>query len=326
MGTGIRFKAGMMAMVLSIVCLLFCGCSPVPLLSQREIVRAVFFQQNGTKSTALLLLADGTQSSSEGEPAYKSSAGSGQNPVQALEQAESRLEGQVFYGLMDLAILPSPSGWEDTQALARLLYAKTKPSPRITVFLMEGQTQMNGTDAAAALYEEIKNGCARYGVENGLQTVLADKNECALPVWQGTEYGFAFLQQGKPEQVLEDPLAAQLAAVLCGQADRLDGRFAQGSASVQARTALQHKADRQGRNELHLTLTDPEFQDLSEAGRGEDRLYETLCDELQQVFSEMTDILHTDTFDPLQTEVWVSAEMGISARIPVPQLVVHKDA
>lgn len=325
MGTGIRFKAGIMSMVLIVLCLLFCGCSPVPLLSEREIVRAVFFQKNGTTSTALLLLADGTQSSSEGETSYKTSVGSGQNPVQALEQAESRLEGQVFYGLMDLAVLPFPADWEDTQALARLLYAKTKPAPRITVFLMDGRTQTTGPDSAASLYEAMENACARYGVANGLQTVLAEKNECALPVWQGTGYGFAFLQQGRPEQVLADPLAAQLAAVLCAQADRLDCTFSQGGASVQARAVLQHKADGQGRNELHLTLTDPEIQELSEAGRGDDRLYEILCDELQQIFSGMTENLYTDTFDPLRTEVWVSAEMGVSAQVPVPQLFVHKD-
>ena len=67
------------------------------------------------------------------------------------------------------------------------------PAPRIDVFLLSAQTVSEKADTR---YAEICTARKKYGVSNGLQQLFARENECALPVWQGTEFGFGFLRQG----------------------------------------------------------------------------------------------------------------------------------
>lgn len=321
-----KIKAGLMVGALTAIALLFCSCTAAPLLSQREIVHAVFLQQHGTQSTALLLLADSTQTS-EGEepPSFRTSLGRGQNPAQALERAESSLNGEVFYGLMDLAVLPLESDWQEAVEAARLLYQRTKPAPQILLLMMEELPDEQLKEGAGSLYQEIMGAEERYGLKNGLQMMFAAQNECALPVWQGTGYGFAFLQQGKENQQLPDDLSAQLAAVLAGQANCLDCAFAQGQADVQAQASVQHKSERSGENELHLTLTNPDIQDLSGCHWDRAELEQLLSEELEQTFSGFVPGLYTDHFDPLRTTVWVTATSGIQPQISAPQLFIHFD-
>lgn len=322
MDFGAKIRAGLMAGMLTAVCLLFCSCSPAPLLSQREIVYAVFFQKQEGISSVLLLLADSTQTGESAEPAYRSVTGRGQTPVQALEQAEGSLKGQVFYGLMDLAVLPAQCDWKDTEEIVRLLYNKTKPAPQIVLFMLKEQQGPLLLENAARIYEDINYAEQHYGLNNGLQMALSRKNECALPQWQGTGYGFVFLQKDKPNTVLEDPISAQLAAVLTGQADCLDFEFAQGNAALQTQATVQCRADSTGANTLHLTLENPEITDMS-GQMDQNRLGQTLCNELEQAYSGFVAELYTGQFDPLRTRVWVAASDGILAQIPRPQLVVH---
>lgn len=326
MGCNIKIKAGLMAGVATAIGVLFCSCTAAPLLSQREVVHAVFLQQHGTLSTALLLLADNTQTAEGTEAqAFRTALGRGQNPAQALERAESSLDGQIFYGLMDLAVLPSEAEWEDTAEVARLLYQKTKPAPRILLLMMEEMPEEQLVDNASNLYQKFERAKERYGLRNGLQMVFSAQNECALPVWQGTEYGFVFLQQGKANTVLTDTLSAQLAAVLSGQADCLDCDFAQGMADIQAQASVQHKAEQPGSNEVHLTLTNLDIEDLSGNNLSQTELELNLSRELEQSFSNFVPTLYTECFDPLRTRAWVTATSGIQAQMPVPQLVVHMD-
>lgn len=326
MACHIKVKAGLMAGVLTGLSLFLCSCTAAPLLSQREIVQAVFLQQHGAQSTALLLLADSTQTAEgEGIPSFRTSLGCGQNPAQALERAESSLDGQVFYGLMDLAVLPLESDWQDTVEAARLLYQRTKPAPQILLMMMEDLPDEQLMERAGSLYQEMEGAEERYGLKNGLQMVFSAQNECALPVWQGTGYGFAFLQQGEKACVITDTLSAQLAAVLSGQANCLDCAFAGEQADVQAQVTVQHKADRPGKIELHLTLINPDIQDLSGNHWDQAKLGTLLSGELEQAFSAFVPGLYTGRFDPLRTDVWVTATSGIQAQISVPQLVVHLD-
>lgn len=326
MARNAQIKTGLIAGVLIALCFLGCGCTATPLLSQREIVHAVFLQQHGEQSTALLLLADSKQPAEGQEaPTYRISFGRGRNPAQALERAESSLDGQVFYGLMNLAVLPAEYDWQKVTEAARLLYRRTKPAPRILLLMMEETADKQLIQDAGSLFQKMEGAKERYGLKNGLQTIFSAQNECALPLWQGTGYSFVFLQQNKDNLVITDTLSAQLAAVLTGQANCLDCDFAQGQADVQAQASVQHKSEQPGENELHLTLKNPDIQDLSGDHRDQDELRQILSGELEQAFSGFAPELYTGPFDPLQTAVWVKATNGIQSQICVPQLVVHLD-
>lgn len=89
--------------------LLLCGCGGQP-LSKREIVRAVFFAQQGEHYSVCLLLAD--QNAPEGESAFKTASAAAPTPAQALENAAATLPGTVYYGLLDAAALPVGADWE----------------------------------------------------------------------------------------------------------------------------------------------------------------------------------------------------------------------
>lgn len=307
--------------LLFLVCLVFCGCTPAPLLSQREIVHAVFFQQQGSTNRVLLLLADSTQSAENKSPAYRTVSGHGRTPAQALDEAESKLDGQVFYGLLDLAVLPAECDWQQVQELGRLLYEKTKPSPQITVFLMENgdnYSEQNVPD----LYTDMENACERYGIKNGLQQIFSQEKECALPVWQGTGYGFMFLQENQANIIVSEPLAAQMFAVLCGQGNCINTTFLQGNAALQAQAVVRHEAGDSGVNQLRLVLSDVQIQNLQDSNQETSSLQNELCSEMQRAFSNLIPQIYTSEFDPLRTKVWFSAVHGVRAQPTAPQLSV----
>lgn len=322
MAVGSKVKSGLMMGMLMCACALFSSCGQAPLLSQREIVHAVFFQTNERESTALLLLADQPKEQEGETTGYKTAVGVGQTPAQALEQAERSLDGQVFYGVMDMAVLPLEGDWQSTVELGRLLYEKAQPAPQITLFLMESRTQKELTEEAAALYEGMENAINKYGLCNGLQLMFSAQNECALPVWQGTEYGFVFLQKDRPNTVLKDTLPAQLAAVLCGQANRMDCCFSQGTASVQGKAMVQHRVREQGNAELYLTLDVPDLQELGTARRSGEQLEQTLREELKHAFAQITTNCCVPEFDPLRMGVWVWAARGQTDELPPLSLEV----
>lgn len=326
MAAGHKTKAGVMAGILTaVLCALLCGCSQAPLLSQREIVHSVFFQTQGRETLALLLLADQPKEQ-EGEAGYKTVVGVGQTPARALEQAESRLDGQVFYGLMDMAVLPAEGDWQATTELGRLLYEKTRPAPQFTLFLMERVPRKQLEETAADIYEKMENALAKYGIRNGLQLMFSAEKECALPVWQGTGYGFVFLQKDRPNTFLKETLVAQLAAVLCGQADRFVCDFSHGTASVQTKVMVQHRVRENGNAALYLTLDDPDLQELGEAQRREDQLQQALRDELEQAFGQITAGCCVQGYDPLRMSVWFWAACGPTESLPQPGLEVSFEA
>lgn len=318
-----KIKTCLLTGMMAALCLLLGGCTSVPLLSQREIVHAVFFQQKKEQVVALLLVSDRTQTEDGEETVYQPVTGRGTTPAQALDRAESQLDGEVFYGLMDLAVFPLSCDWQSAGEFARLLYDKTKPAPQVDLFLMAEPAGEALTERASDLYQAMAQARQRYGLKNGLQTVFSQQNECALPVWQDTEYGFAFLQMNKENLVLTDSISAQLAAVLVGQADRLDCTFSEETAALQAQTTVQHKVDPTGHNILYLTLTNAELEDLSNGHQQQSQLVQALNTDLQRAFADFVPTLYTDHFDPLRTKVWVMAESGFTTQVPEPQLVVH---
>lgn len=83
--------------------LLLCGCGQA--LSEREIVRAVFFARQQGAYSACLLLAD--QNTESDGVQYKTASARGDTAAQALHLAEDALPGRLYYGLLDLAALPA---------------------------------------------------------------------------------------------------------------------------------------------------------------------------------------------------------------------------
>ena len=108
-------KARLMAVLGLTLMLSGCGAQ---LLSQREIVRAVFFDRSPEGYTAVLLLND-HQGEQDGD--YKTASASGNTPALAWDSAANSLPGKAFYGLMDLAVLPPDCSWQEAQEIGALV-------------------------------------------------------------------------------------------------------------------------------------------------------------------------------------------------------------
>ena len=318
-----RHKAGIVRWILGLFCCAaLCGCEQAPLLSQREVVNAVFFESQNNGCKVLLLVADHTSSEQETQAGFRAVEGAGKTQAQALAAAEDALDGQVFYGLMDLAVVPVSYGWEEVTEIGRLLYQNAKPAPQITLLMTE---RLPDGEKAGELYTEMKDGVARYGLTNGLQELFSAQNECALPIWQGTGYGFSILQKGQQASRWNEKLAAQLAAVLCGQTDRIMCTFDQGKIALQTKVMVQ--AEVSGRETVvHLTLVEPELQDLENIGYSDSQLQALLCDELQQAYAEMTADSYKGSFDPFHTRIQRFSVVGREKTIPVPALCLHLES
>lgn len=195
--------------------LLLCGCGGQP-LSKREIVRAVFFAQQGEHYSVCLLLAD--QNAPEGESAFKTASAAAPTPAQALENAAAALPGTVYYGLLDAAALPAGADWEQAQEIGLLLYDRAQPAPELSVFLLDSADHDWQQDAQG-LYERMQAIEDRYKVHCGLQQLFTQHAGCAVPALpQGGGYDFTLLtQKGKAAPRRCTGLTAQLAALLAGQ-------------------------------------------------------------------------------------------------------------
>lgn len=147
------------------VAVLLCGCGQA--LSEREIVRAVFFAQQQGQYSVCLLLAD--QNGGEDGVHYKTASARGATPAQALHRAEDTLPGQLYYGLLDLATLPPGSDWQTAQTLGTLLYDKAQPAPELSVFVLDDAAHSWAQDAAN-LYEDEGRGA---GIRPALRLAAA---------------------------------------------------------------------------------------------------------------------------------------------------------
>lgn len=223
------------ALLLTVLsCLLLCGCGGQP-LSKREIVRAVFFEQQGSNYSVCLLLAD--QNAPEGETAFKTASAAAATPAQALENAAATLPGTVYYGLLDAAALPAGADWEQTQEIGLLLYDRAQPAPELSVFLLDSADHDWQQDAQS-LYERMQAIEDRYKVHCGLQQLFTQHAGCAVPALaQGSGYDFALLAKDSPPRRCTG-LTAQLAALLAGQTARLETTYAADTAACTARAEV----------------------------------------------------------------------------------------
>ena len=103
------------ALLIACITLFLCGCGQA--LSEREIVRAVFFARQQGQYSVCLLLAD--QNNNEDGLHYKTSSARGFTAAQALHRAETTLPGRLYYGL---PTGKPPASWA--------VCSTTKPSPR----------------------------------------------------------------------------------------------------------------------------------------------------------------------------------------------------
>ena len=267
--------------------LLLCGCGQA--LSEREIVRAVFFARQQGAYSACLLLAD--QNAESDGVQYKTVSARGDTAAQALHLAEDALPGRLYYGLLDLAALPPGCDWADAQTLGTLLYDKAQPAPELSVFVLDTADHSWAADAAS-LYEDMKAVEREYDLHCGLQQLFTQADGCAVPAYRADSgYDFALLA-ADGASVYVSGLQAQLAAALCGQT----GRFF--TAAVQ----------------LHLRNTD--FQPL---GAYNEDWQALLCTELQQAFSALT---ADDAADFFHLQFWHVNLWGPGSALPVPRLEI----
>ena len=215
---GIMHKTSRLMAAVLLGCLL-AGCGG-QLLSHREIVRAVFFTAQDAGYTVTLLTSD---QQSEDSAACKTFTGSGATCAAAWNAAAQTMNGQPFYGLMDLAVLPAGCSWPLAEEIAQLLQSTARPAPEIAVFVLDPAVQMPIQDQTPTLYENLKALEEKQQLHCGLQTLLGNAEPAAVPVSAGGEYAMLFYDTAaNTARQTQSTLAAQLVAILCGQAHRLD--------------------------------------------------------------------------------------------------------
>ena len=261
---------------LTLVAALLTGCGGQP-LSQREIVRAVFFEKQGTGYSVCLLLAD--QNAPAGEAAFKTASAAAKTPAQALEYAAASLPGRAYYGLLDVAALPSDTDWATARQLGMLLYDRAQPAPELSVFLLDPGPHHWQQDAVG-LYKAIRTAESEYKVHCGLQQLFAQPESSCVPVLPSSGMGYELALLAKNDAPLRcRGVTAQLGAILCRQASRLESTFAGGTAAVSAKADL--TADGK---DLQLYLYSVDLQSLT--GSAEEKaLRQALEKELQTSFT-----------------------------------------
>ncbi len=286
--------------------LLASGCAGRPLI-EREIVRAVFFTKESGKSQAILLLQD---QKSEESSDYETATGEGNTAAQALADASAGLDGVTFYGLTDLVCLPAGSSWEEVREFAALLYETAQPSPEINLFLLDSRNADTLEQTAGELYDEMQAAEKKYQIQCGLESLMSQEEEAALPCWQQNGYGFAVLRQGRQPLRYAEPVRSQLAAVLCGQSKHLEFVIADGAIACKAETEALFQADPTGITVL-LRLRDASLSALTEdVPQQESELRQILSRELQTAFSQLCSDMEKLEADPFRLSFWQTCLLG----------------
>lgn len=286
--------------------LLLTGCAGRPLI-EREIVRAVFFAQQEGKSHVVLLLQD---QESEDSSDYKTATGEGDTAAQALSDAAAGLDGVMFYGLTNLVALPPDCNWEELRQFASVLYETAQPSPEITLFLLDNRTVERLQETAGDLYDTMQAVEKKYRISCGLESVLSQSDQAALPCWQEEGYGFAVLKQGQSALRYVEPMRAQLTAVLRGQSRQMEFTFEDGNASCRAGATVLFGAERNG-VEILLQLHDSDLSALTDAvPRQEEALEQLLAQQLETAFSQIYEDTQKIDADPFRLTFWQNCLLG----------------
>lgn len=290
--------------------LLLTGCGGQP-LSKREIVRAVFFEQQGSSYSVCLLLAD--QNAPEGETAFKTASAAAPTPAQALKNAAATLPGTVYYGLLDAAALPAGATWAQAQEIGLLLYDRAQPAPELSVFLLD-PAKHDWQQDAQSLYERMQAAEDRYKIHCGLQQLFTQRTGCAIPALpQGTGYDFALLAKDAVPRRCQG-LTAQLAALLAGQTARLETTFAADTAACTARAEVTSTGDT-----IQLHLHGADLRSLGQLS-DETALRQALETDLQKSFIVLSSAPAAS--DLFHFTFWQQALYGHNAAPTIPTLQI----
>lgn len=295
-----------MSMILS-------GCAGRP-LAEREIVRAVLFSRQQEAYSVCLVLAN-QQDTPSGQAENKVISAQGHTPAQALQAAEQSLQGSAYYGLLDLAALPYDTTLDTAREIGTLLYENAQPAPELSVFLLDDRKIQSWAKQGSAVYHAMKAVGSNYKVHCGLQQLFAQEEICAIPVYtQGPGYGFALLPAEAAPVRCDGVAEAQLAAVLCGQSDRLQGVYAEGKAFVQARAQVTVDTDT-----IQLHLRDYDLKDLLNSGED---LQGMLAQELCAAFAVLQERMEEQGADPFHLQFWQACTYGPGSVMQSPRMEV----
>lgn len=304
--------------LMGVFCLCLTGCGQQT-LAQREIVRAIFLEQQGTECKAVLLLED--TDLPEGESGYKTADATAETFQKAIREAELSLDGTPFYGLMDLAALPIQANWQTVNEIGNLLYQQAQPAPEIALFLLDcGESPL--PKSAGELYETLDAQTQLYDLHGGLERIFAQQEFCALPVWQESELSFALLRSGEEAVLCTKGLESQFAAVLTGQIRHLESYYAQGCAYCSADATVQWDAEK-GKIGILLRLRKVTLQDLSGEDVPQSELKDKLATELQSAFERLNQISREINADPFRLTFWQNSVLEAGETDFIPQLSIE---
>lgn len=295
--------------------LILSGCGGQS-LSEREIVRGVLFTRQLDTYSACLVLADQNAEGSTASASNTISAGQGKTPAQALARAEQALYGDVYYGLLDLAALPADADWSMACEIGELLYENAQPAPELSMFVLGDEPIESWAKQGATLYQNMKDLENSYQVHCGLQQLFAQREVCAIPAYTaGGGYDFVLLPQTGSPVRCRGLTGAQLAAILSGQADRLQGTFANGKGVCEARAQVTVEE-----NKVQLHLRDVKLSALEPSL--EDSLEVSLQNELQYSFLSLYERMEKVGADPFHLDFWQSCVYGPGSVMENPRLEV----
>lgn len=284
---------------------LLTGCGG-QLLSRREIVRAAFFAQGGDGCTVALVVSD---QKSEDSAACKTVSARASSYAAAWDAAEQSMDGSAFYGLMDLAVLPAGGSRADLETIAELLEQNARPAPEISVFALDAAA-LPQEEEIPALYDALRALEAAQELHCGLQMLFDSAGGFAVPVSDGKGYEMLFYAQDGTPTRITDPAAAALAAVLCGQAGRLDCTLAQElHLSAAARAAVEVSGPHAVT--VRLRLCEVSAADLSGQARREDVLRAAFEQRAQQAFAALLAAVQHEDDDPLDLRFWLINRTGV---------------
>lgn len=290
------------AALIALVTVWLCGCSSHTLAS-REIVRAVFFSEEDT----VCLLLEGTQSSGEQNEQYKLITGQGETLAQALNAAETQLNGQAYYGLMDVAVFPATVSLEQARDLGELLYDKAQPAPEAAI--VSASWSKNN---ASELYETIQ---AAQQPHCGLERLFEQTSCCLIPFWQEQAPGCLLLLEGESLRITR-PEDAQLLFLLKGQTDRMEMTFANQTARMMADARISVEV-RPDCTTVTVTLRDIKLDTLTPSVQEQTALQQ-LMESWQQAFDRYVLL----DGDPFRLGFWAACRYGPGACAANPVLEV----
>lgn len=293
--------------------LILCGCGGQP-LSQREIVRGIFFTHQDQNYSVCLVLA--SQEKEESAAQNRIVAAEGTTPAQALQHAENSLKGSAYYGLLDLAALPADTDWQMAQEIGTLLYDNAQPAPELSLFLLDTESVKSWATQGAAWYEAMKALETTSKVHCGLQQLFTQDDGCAVPAYrEAGGYDFVLLPRDGSPLRYSGLAHAQLAAILCGQTNRLQGSYASGQATCSARAQITVDG-----TAVQLHLRDTKLKSLSGQRTP---LQDLLSDELEQAFADLYQAIQPTGADPFHMKFWQASTYGMNCTVLQPHLEVY---